>query len=554
MATNFSAVPSISISRSKFHRQPQHKTTMKLGEITPIFVDEKLPGTTCKFSFSSLIRMVTPVAPVMDNIFVDVFAMFIPYRLCWTHWREFMGENTSGAGYSATEYTIPMVNIDDYYSESAVIHPGKLGDHLGFPVNLMPEEAIGEGVRVSALPGRAYWLVYNRYFRDQNLIAPVPVNLGDNVSGQDDDIIIGNSYNYNNDLAKAAKDSDVFTRATPWAQKGAPVSLPLGTIAPIKASDVLTSLGNTLEVGSGSFAQTLIDGNIGLKDGKAYATGGTESGTTYPINKTNLYADLSTATAANINDLRFAFAYQKMLEKDALYGTRYWEILKGHFGVIAPDASLQDPQHLGWKRFYINVDQVAQTTGYSSTKANNTLGTPGANSVTGIGNADLCTYSVSEHGIFMVLAVARHKQTYCQGINRLWTHLKRSDKYLPCFANLGSSGIKNKEIFAAGNGNDDKIFGYQEAWYEYRMTCDQVSGYLRPNLTSGNVPFWTLANNFASLPTLGQTFIEQDRNALGRLLVTGSEGDFDFITDWCFDEVEVVPMPTYSIPGLIDHH
>lgn len=488
---------------------------------------------------AALVRMNTPVAPIMDNIFIDYYAFYCPNRLLWNHWKEFMGENNSSAGiYTGTEYTIPQVNIGGYTG----IQSGKLGDHFGLPI--LTASGGSPNVYVSALPLRMYKIIYNEWWRDQNLISPVAVNLGDT-----------ESTNYNMSLYKAAKTSDYFTRSLPYAQKGAPVTLPLGTQAPIKADYVssagsLRDLGATLQLGnkSGSITSFATTGPLGVASSGGVATSNTSFSATGGVNMTNLYVDLSQATSATINQLRFAFQYQKMLEKDALYGTRYWEILNAHFGVLAPDASLQRPELLGHWRQNINIDQVIQTTGIDqSTPASNALGQTAAVSVTG-GKGNLVTKSFTEHGYIMILAVGRHDQTYGQGISRDWSRLHRTDFYFPVFANLGAQAVKNKEIYA-GTSSDDLEFGYQEAWAEYRYKNSTVTGYLRPNVTG--LGFYTLANNFAALPTLSQSFIEQDRANLARAI---GSFNWDFICDFYFKDVAVRPMPLYSIPGLIDHH
>lgn len=512
---NFAVTPSVSITRSKFLRNSQHKTTMKMGEITPIFLDEVLPGDTRKIDMAALVRMATPVAPIMDNIHVDYYAFFVPNRLVWNHWKEFMGENTSGAGiFSGTAYTIPTSQISGVGSISV----GQLGDHLGLPVALN-----GTTSRVSSLPGRAYMLIYNEWFRDQNLIAPVTIAVDDNTA-----------FAYNQALKKAAKDSDYFTRCLPYVQKGNPVTIPLGVEAPLIGKATLVPISATSSV------MPVTAAPVGATTGLAVnGSAGSPA-----------VADLRNATSATINDLRFAFQYQKMLEKDALYGTRYWEILKGHFGVDAPDASLQRPELLGHWRQAINIDQVIQTTGLdASSPSSNELGNTAAVSVTG-GKGNICTKSFTEHGHIMVLAVARHDQTYGQGEEKLWIRSKRTDFYFPEFANLGAQPVLNREIYAEGHiTNDDHVFGYQEAWAEYRYKPSQVTGLLRPNVPG--LGYWTLANNFAALPTLSASFIEQDSSNISRAI--GSLG-FDFICDFAFRDVAVRPMPLYSVPGLIDHH
>lgn len=559
---SFAVTPSVSISRSKFKRPSQHKTAFNLGDLIPIYVDlDILPGDTVSMDLASLVRMSTPIAPIMDNIYIDYYAMFVPNRLIDDTWKQFMGENTSSYG-AATDPGYPVCDIVDATRGCAV---GSIGDYMGLPDLSAVSSSTANTCEVSALAGRAYISIWNEWFRDQNLISPIALNTG-----------VGNSKTYplgvdpNNSSAnlwysmkplKVAKASDYFTRALPYAQKGAPVTLPLGGGAPVVSiadlggdvDDVhtITSpiFGNSTDIAGGStdvkpLANRGVNG-LGL--------GGTGSGYSTNVNVTNLMADLSNATAATINQLRFAFQYQKFLEKDALYGTRYWEILKGHFAISAPDASLQRPEYLGHYRQAINVDQVLQTTGIDiSTPSNNTLGATGANSFTG-GNSHLFSKSFVEHGVLMVVACARHDQTYGQGINRMWSRRKRTDFYFPVFANLGAQEILKKEIFASGTDSTDKLpFGFQECWAEYRYRPSQISSILKPSVAN-SLGYWTLANNFASAPTLSKSFIEQDRDNLARALVTGNTGP-DFIADFYFDATYVRPMPVYSIPGLVDHH
>lgn len=535
---NFAITPSVSISRSKFRRPSQHKTSFNLGDIVPIYVDaDILPGDTVSLDLASLIRMSNPVAPIMDNIYIDYYAFYVPNRVLWSQWKQFMGENTSSYG-AAIEPSFPDIAIQG-------LHHSRLGTYLGLPAGLTTNQT-----KVSQLPGRAYCMIYNEWFRDQNVISPlsIPLNGGTNTYFAVDPNDSNAGITYDSYCFKAAKESDYFTRALPYAQKGSPVTLPLGTTAPVTGG----GSGLTFKSGGNNTSNNLLADLTNGIDGPR--VGGTASFVAGQLTSIDgLVADLSTATAATINQLRFAFQYQKFLEKDALYGTRYWEILKGHFGITAPDASLQRPELLGHFRQHINIDQVLQTTGAnSSTPSAQTLGTPGANSVSGK-NEHLISKSFVEHGVLMIVAVARHDQTYGQGINRMWSRKHRTDYYFPVFANLGAQEIRNREIYATGaTSNDEGVFGFQEAWADYRYKPSICSGLMNPSI-SGSLSFWNLANNFGSLPTLSKSFIEQGRTNLTRALVTGNGGP-DFIADFYFDATYVRPMPMYSIPGLIDHH
>ena len=552
MANNysFSVMPSVSISRSRFERKSQHKTSFDLGKIIPIYVDEVLPGDTRSMDMAALVRMSTPIAPIMDNIYLDFFAFFVPNRIVWDHWKEFQGENNISAGVPSSTYSIPYVKDAD----DVRINVGSYGDYMGLPTgidNILNNGLTGaseKGVKVSALPFRGLAKIYNRWFRNENVIAPLAVQTGDV-----NEVLVGEAssapffVNSSAAVKKASKLPDYFTMALPYAQKGTAVSIPLGTTAPLIYSNSLYAPSNktTLGITKDIFNTAEIDDISDTYDIASSNVAGNAT-TTFGV-----VADLSTATAATINQLRYAFQLQKLLEKDALYGTRYWEILAAHFGITAPDASLQDPEYLGGKRMNINVDQVLSTAGYDPS-VNTEVGQPGANSVSSF-KGSLFTKSFCEHGYLFILAVARHDQTYGQGINRMWTRQTRYDFYMPVFANLGAQDIKRQELFATSDvGGNNVVFGYQEAWAEYRYKPSLVTGLLNP-VATGGLKFWTLANRFVSTPTLSQTFVEQGRDCIKDALVTGNNGP-DFIADFFFRDIAVRPMPVYSIPGLIDHH
>ena len=540
---SFSVMPSVSISRSRFARKSQHKTSFNLGQIIPIYCDEVLPGDTRSIDMASLVRMSTPIAPIMDNIYLDFYAFFVPNRLVWTHWKEFMGENNESAGIPSTSYSIPYI---DFGGESKDIQSGSLIDYFGLPVG---NTSIYSNARVSALPFRGYYLIYNEWFRNQNVIPPKPIDISDNNS-----VIVKDNKNGSltlfSSVLNASKLADYFTKALPYAQKAAPVTIPLGTTAPIVLNTGSTGLvSGFISDTHDSTVRLVTAGNGDVAINNAVIQGGVSLNPYFNTN--SIVADLSQSTAATINDLRYAFQLQKLLEKDALYGSRYWEILAAHFGIKAPDSSLQRPEYLGGHRMHINIDQVLSTAGYDDTPSGQQVGKPGANSVSG-GKMSLFTKSFTEHGYLYILAVARHDQTYCQGVNRMWTRSNRFDFYFPVFANLGAQDIKNKEIYLTGTETDEEVFGYQEAWAEYRYKPSIATGLLNPTAT-GSLVFWTLTNMFANKPTLGKKFIEQSRDNLKRALTTGETGP-DFIADFYFEDIAVRPMPMYSIPGLIDHH
>lgn len=530
---NFSITPSVNIQRTKFNRVSSHKTSMFLGDIVPIYIDEVLPGDTRTIDYASLVRMSTPIAPIMDDISFEFFAFFVPNRLTWEHWKEFCGENSTGAGANTSERTIPTVNVS-----LNQIGSRSLGNYLGLPYS-----ASTTAVAVSELPLRGYYLIKNRWFRNQNLEAPIPVDIGDNANS---------NLSYSDQPEVASKKADYFTKSQPYAQKSAqPVMLPLGTSAPIvQASNGLPGSISVSAYRTGSLASQ----GSGSIDGFS-GPGASNISLSFPggpvslgFNSENAIVDLSAATAATINQLREAFAVQRMFEKDSLYGTRYWEILYGHFGVRSPDATLQDPELLGSAKMPININQVLQTTGYSD-DSGSMLGALGANSVSG-NKGTLFSKSFVEHGFIYIMAVARHKNTYSQGINRMFTRKQRFDYYWPTFARLGAQAVLNKEIYA-GTSFDDEVFGYQEAWAEYRYKPSITTGLLNP-AQPNSMPFWVLTEKFDELPTLTTSFSKVNRNSLARALVSAETGP-DFICDFWFSDSAVRPMPLNSIPGLTEY-
>lgn len=526
---NFAITPSVNIARSKFDRVSTHKTSIMLGDIVPIYLDEVLPGDTRSIDYGSLIRMATPIAPIMDDIDVELFAFFVPMRLTWNNWKEFMGENTTGAGFLQNSKTIPWT----YVSLDSML-PRTIGNYLGIPYHATPEDY----AEISVLPLRAYHLICNRWFRNQNVEAPVFVSLGD--SDADDDT------SYDDNPRVASKKPDYFTKSLPYAQKGDPVLLPLGVSAPIVASTEYSSPTEPALFANKSGIK--LNGNLLLNSvGNAVDIQNNSD-----LTDATIFADLTQATAANINQLREAWQLQKALEKDALFGTRYWEILYGHFGVRSPDSTLQDPEFLGGAKININIEQVLQTTGYQASE-NSGLGAIGANSVSG-NKGNLFTKSFVEHGYIMIMAVARHRESYSQGINKLFTRRGRFDFYWPVFANLGAQPVYLREIYAQGGGEgfDAEIFGYQEAWSEYRYKPNLTTGILNP-AQENSLDFWTLTSKFDEAPTLSSSFVKVNRNSLSRALTTGENGP-DFICDFFFKDTAVRPMPLYSIPGLVDHH
>ena len=532
---HFGNAPIKNIGRSSFKRPFSHKTTFNTGDIVPILAEEVLPGDTAKLHTAMLVRMTTPINPVMDNAWIDTYYFFVPRRLVWEHWKEFMGENTTDAWTQEVEYTIPQLK-----SPSNGWNKGTVGEKL-YGIQ-------GRKASVDACYARAYALIYNEWFRNENLIEPAEVSTGDATTAG------SNGSNYVTDLqkggvlAKAGKYADYFTRALPEPQKGPDVYLPLGTMAPVYAGQENIHRSNvdplklvyadwTTPSANRTIAMKANTGNLHITT----STGTLENATgLYPA---NLFADLSMASSATINQLRQAFAVQRLYERDALGGTRYTEMIKAHFGVTSSDARLQRPEYLGGKRCPINISQVIQQ---SSTDATSPQGNTAAYSLT-IDNHDDFTKSFEEHGIILGLAVVRTEHTYQQGLARKFSRKNRTDFYFPELSNIGEQYIKNKEIFVQGTAEDDEAFGYQEAWAEYRYANNMVTGELNSDYATP-LDSWHYADDYSALPTLSQAWeVETDRNVARTLAIQDQD---QWIADFYFDQTWIRPMPIYSIPSL----
>lgn len=543
---NFAQNPQVGVSRSRFQRNSDNKTTFNTGELIPIYLDEVLPGDTHQIDLACVMRMATPIFPVMDNAFCDFYFFFVPNRLLWEHWKEFMGENKETAWTPKTEYSIPQVT-----APAGGWAEGTLADYLGLPTKI-------EGISVNALPGRAYGLIYNEWFRNQNVTQPTLVEVTDaTTAGKNDGSNTNDSAITLAKPLKAAKVFDYYTGALPEPQKGEPITIPITGSAPIglynvETGDVTTNSAKIKEIfndaglvaTNGTYQASYWDPGAGPTKDKGLAVGNTTVGVYKGV---NLGADLSSVNATTINQLRQAFQIQKLLEKDARGGTRYREVLREHFGVISPDSRMQIPEYLGGYRLPINVSQVIQT---SSTDNTSPLGNTAALSVTTM-NKPMFTKSFTEHGFIMGLAVVRTDQTYQQGIDRMWSRKGRYDYYWPVLANIGEQAILNKEIYAEGNPNDDMAFGYQEAWADYRYKPNKVTGLFRSNATQ-SLDAWHYAQDYKSLPFLGTQWMEQSDTEMKRTLAVQNQPDF--IADFYIMNKTTRCMPVYSIPGLIDHH
>lgn len=467
---------SIDIGRSTFDRSASVKTSFNVGEIIPFYIDEVLPGDTFNVRTSKVVRLQTLLTPVMDNIYLDTYFFFVPNRLVWKHWKEFNGENTESAWIPATEYEVPQIK-----APAGGWSVGTIADYLGIPTGV-------PNIEVSALPFRAYALCINEWFRDQNLQDPVYIP-------DDETTVIGvNTANFVQDLAKggkpyiASKYHDYFTSALPAPQKGPDVLIPSATsgefpVVPRSPRIPIDVLGtdpltyNMRGTTGGKYFLASASAPDGLAtQGGNMSVGGNFSDVATGMVPDNLYAVSSGGIGASINQLRMAFQIQKLYEKDARGGTRYVEVLKSHFGVTSPDSRLQRPEYLGGNRLPINVNQVVQNSGTmdGTTPQGNVAGY----SVTADTHSDFVK-SFTEHGFVLGLCVARYDHTYQQGIERFWSRKDRFDYYWPVLANIGEQAILNKEIYAQGTEVDNQVFGYQEAWADYRYKPSRVSGEMR---------------------------------------------------------------------------
>jgi hypothetical protein len=531
----FAENPQVGVSRSRFQRNSDNKTTFNTGDLIPVYLDEVLPGDTHQIDVACVMRMATPIFPVMDNAFCDFYFFFVPNRLLWEHWKEFMGENKETAWTPKTEYSVPQVT-----APAGGWEEGTLADYLGLPTKVA-------NISVSALPGRAYGLIYNEWFRNQNVTQPTLVEVTDaTTTGKNDGSATNDSAITLAKPLKAAKVFDYYTGALPEPQKGEPISIPMQGNAKLMLFNEPSLETEYNQEGAYTTNEW----------GKTVTWTGKSSGESEPIG-TNIWnkeyqggwlgADLSSVTAATINQLRQAFQIQKLLEKDARGGTRYREVLREHFGVVSPDARMQIPEYLGGYRLPINVSQVIQT---SSTDSTSPQGNTAALSVTTM-NKPMFTKSFTEHGLIMGLAVVRTDQTYQQGIERMWSRKGRYDYYWPVLANIGEQAILNKEIYAQGKAADEEAFGYQEAWADYRYKPSKVTGLFRSNAAQ-SLDSWHYAQDYDALPTLSTAWMEQGDTEMKRTLAVQNQPDF--IADFYFMNKTTRCMPVYSIPGLIDHH
>lgn len=539
---HYAQVPHAEIRRAKFQRDFNLLTTMNEGDLVPIYLDEVLPADTFKINLNALVRMATPLYPVMDNAYMDFYFFFVPARLLWKHFQNLMGQNDSTFWAEQTEYTTPVTTAPE-----GGWNVGTLADYFGIPTGV-------SGLKVNSLPFRAYAKVWNEWFRDENLQQPVTQSMDDTTTTG-----VNTGTNLSDAEAgglplKVCKYKDYFTSCLPSPQKSTePVQLPMTGNAQIVWPNSAETMANgeIFQDGGGNLENIPINSNMKLaaskknnKSGKALVMFGGQTNAS-EINYTSMQADLSTVTAATINDLRQAIAVQHIFERDARTGTRYKEILKGAWGVTSPDARLDRSEYIGGHRMPINVNQVIQT---SSTDNTSPQGNTGAYSMTTL-SRNMCTYSATEHGYVLGLAAIRVDHSYQQGLSRLWTRNTRFSYYDPMLANLGEQAVLNQEIYAQGKPQDEEVFGYQEAWADYRYRTNMVTSEMRSTYAQ-TLDAWHYADKYDALPTLSSTWIKEGTENIDRTLAVQSSNSHQFICNFYYNQAWTRPMPIYSVPGI----
>ncbi len=559
--SRFAQVPHAEIRRARFKRDFSNITTINEGDLVPLYVDEVLPGDTISCDMNGLIRMSTPLYPVMDNCYLDTYAFFVPCRLLWEHWENLMGQNDSSYWAEKTEYSVPQTT-----APSGGWNVGTIADYMGIPTGVA-------NLSVNSMPFRAYARIWNEWFRDENLQQPVVQDIDDaNNTGSNTGTQLTDAQNGGLPL-KVAKYHDYFTSCLPEPQKGEAAAIPveLGGYAPVYWGDQNGQPYESTGSNPGYFLQNgTISANVYKTFASSYKEGktppwdkpnGHDAGKGFPVyfdhgshgsaDQSNtggwLVADMTAGNQVSItiNELRQAIALQHILEADARGGTRYVELLAHEFGVTSPDSRLQRSEYLGGTRVPININQVIQQ---SATTDASPQGNTAAYSMTTLRNK-MCNYSAVEHGYLVILGAIRVDHSYQQGLSRMWTRKGRFDFYHPMLANLSEMAVLNKEIYAQGTAEDDEVFGYQEAWADYRYHPNIVTGEMRSTYAQ-TLDAWHYGDHYEKLPTLSSTWIQEGTENIDRTLAVQSENSHQFICDFFFDQTWTRPMPIYSIPGL----
>ena len=522
--SRFSLNPThLDISRSRFDRTSTVKTSFNVGDLVPFYIDEVLPGDTFDVTTAKVVRMQPMVAPPMDDLFLDTYYFFVPNRLVWEHWPNLMGENDTTSWYPTVDYSVPQV-ISPHNGGWNI---GTIADYFGVPTGV-PD------LYVNALPFRAYAKIVNDWFRDENLVDPAVLTTGDATTQGSNGAGLAD-YEKGGKPFIAAKLHDYFTSTLPQPQKGPPVTVPVANVSvpidiPVTTSSTVNSVGIN-DIGMILQNGPMMGGEYGYLNYNGTSGGlnvrteidvdpllKVSDGPLEPVNLRAIGNAVGSGFATSINELRMAFQMQKLLERDARGGTRYIEMIKSHFGVTSPDARLQRSEYLGGNRIRINVNQIVQQ---SATVSGSTpQGNPVGLSVTH-DNADSFTRSFTEHGFVIGVMVARYPHTYQQGLERFWSRKSRFDYYFPVFANIGEQAVLNKEIYATGTDSDNKAFGYQEAWADYRYKPSRVSGEMRSAATK-SLDVWHFADYYEKLPTLSPDWIKEDKKNVDRVLAVSS--------------------------------